>query len=129
MIEKEHHHDEIVKAMAAQLKPVLDKSGQGIYIYLDDAHKACNKKFSDMLGYKSAAEWANAEAPLSDVVEEDQQSVISAYEKASEKMAASCLDVRFKNIKTGKTVKANMIVVPITDDGTHVFTVHFCSVK
>jgi hypothetical protein len=129
MIEKEQHHEEVVKAMATQLKLVLDKSGQGIYIYFDDAHKACNKKFADMLGYKSAAEWVKTEAPLSDVVEEDQQSVISAYEKAVDKMGASCLDVRFKHIKTGKTVKANMIVVPVTDNGNHVFTVHFCSLK
>jgi hypothetical protein len=126
---QEHHHEEVVKKIAAQLKPVLDKSGQAIYIYLDDAHKVCNKKFADLLGYKSAREWADAEAPLSDVVEEDQPSVISAYEDASEKMVASCLDVRIKNIKTGKAIKTNMIVVPLTDGGNHVFTVHFFSRK
>lgn len=126
---QEHHHEEVVRKIAAQLKPVLDKSGQGVYIYLDDAHKVCNKKFADLLGYKSAREWANAEAPLSDVVEEDQPSVISAYENASENMVASCLDVRMKNIKTGRTIKTSMIVVPLTDGGNHVFTVHFFSRK
>ncbi len=80
MNEQEHHHEELVKGIAAQLKPVLDKSGQAIYIYLDDTHKVCNKKFADLVGYKSAREWADTEAPLSDVVEEDQPSVISAYE-------------------------------------------------
>jgi hypothetical protein len=34
------------------MKQVLDKSGQAIYLYLDDSHKVCNKKFADMLGYK-----------------------------------------------------------------------------
>ncbi|MGD0794720.1 MAG: hypothetical protein ABR958_03890 [Dehalococcoidales bacterium] len=126
---QEHHHEEVVRKIAAQLKPVLDKSGQGVYIYLDDAHKVCNKKFADLLGYKSAREWAGTEAPLSDVVEEDQPSVISAYENASENMVASCLDVRVKNIKTGKAIKTSMIVVPLTDGGNHVFTVHFFSRK
>jgi hypothetical protein len=42
---------------------------------------------------------------------------------------AGCLDVRVKNIETGKTIKTNMIIVPVTDSGTHVFTVHFLSRK
>lgn len=129
MNEQEHHHAELVKGIAAQLKPVLDKSEQAIYIYLDDTHKVCNKKFADLLGYKSAREWANTEAPLADVIEEDQPSVISAYEDATEKMVAGSLDVRFKNIKTGKTIKTRMIIVPITYSGTHLFTVHFFSQK
>jgi hypothetical protein len=123
------HHAEVIKGIAAQLKPVLDKSGQAIYIYLDDAHKVCNKKFADLLGYKSAAEWAKMEAPLADVVEEDQDAVIAAYTNASEKMTAGCLDVRVKNISTGKIIKTSMIIVPVTDSGTHVFTVHFLSRK
>jgi hypothetical protein len=129
MNEQEHHHEELIKGMVAQLKPVLDKSEQAIYIYLDDTHKACNKKFADLLGYKSAREWAATEAPLSDVIEEDQPAVISAYEDATEKMVAGCLDVRFKNIKTGKTIKTRMIIVPITYTGTHLFAVHFLSLK
>ena len=129
MREQEHHHADLVKGIAEQLKPILTKSKQAIYVYLDDNHKVCNKKFADPLGYKSAKDWADMEAPLADVVEEDQPSVISAYEDASEKMVASYLDVRFKNVRTGKTVKTSMIVVPITDDGNHVFTVHFFSRK
>ncbi len=127
MKEQEHHHGELVKGIAEQLKPILDKSKQAIYVYLDDTHKACNKKFADLLGYKSAKEWADTEAPLADVVEEDQQSVISAYEDAMEKMVASCLDVRVKNIKTGKTIKTRMIMVPIAYSGDHLFALHFLS--
>jgi hypothetical protein len=126
---EQDHHAEVVKNMAAQLKPVFTKSGQAIYIYLDDAHKACNKKFADLLGYKSAKEWADTEAPLADVVETDQDAVVSAYENASENMVASCLDVRVKNVKTGKIIKTSMIIAPLTDSGNHVFTVHFFSPK
>jgi len=124
---QEHHHEELVKGITKQLKPILDKSGQAIYVYLDDTHKACNKNFADLLGYKSAAEWAKLEAPLADVVAEDQPSVISAYENASEKMVASCLDIRFKNIKTSKTIKTRVIMVPITYSGEHLFVLHFLS--
>ncbi|MBI4181300.1 MAG: hypothetical protein HY528_05150 [Chloroflexi bacterium] len=121
---QEQHHEGLVKGITEQMKPVLAKSEQAIYIYLDDNHKVCNKKFADLLGYKSAKEWADTEAPLADVVEEDQQSVINAYMNASEKMVASATDVRVKNIKTGKVVKTRMIIAPVGHAG-HVFTAHF----
>ena len=120
------HHEELVKGIAQQMKSVLEKSAQAIYIYLDDNHKVCNKKFADLLGYTSPKEWADADAPLSDIVEADQQSVIDAYMNASEKMVASAIEVRAKNIKTGKIVKTRMIVAPIGHAG-HVFTAHFFS--
>ena len=122
----EEHHEELVKGITEQMKPVLEKSEQAIYIYLDDNHKVCNKKFSDLLGFKSPKEWANAEAPLSDVVEEDQQGVINAYMSASEKMVASTVEVRMKNTKTGKILKTRMIVAPVGHAG-HIFTTHFFS--
>jgi len=104
-MDEHQHHEQLVKGISEQMKPVLEKSKQAIYIYLDDNHKICNKKFSDLLGYKSPKEWADADAPLSDVVEEDQQSVIEAYMNASEKMVASDIEVRVKNVKTGKVTE------------------------
>jgi hypothetical protein len=79
-----------------------------------------------MLGYQSPKEWANTEAPLSDILEEDQDKVIKAYMNASEKIIAGSAEVRTKNIKTGKIVKTIMIVAPIGYGG-HVFTAHFFS--
>lgn len=120
------HHEELVKGIAGQLKPMLDKSEQAIYVYLDDTHKVCNKKFADLLGYKTAKGWAEADAPLADIVEKDQQTVIAAYENAMEKMTASSLEVRVKNIKTGKVVKTKIIMVPIAYN-SHLFAMHFLS--
>ena len=118
------HHENLVKGISDEMKPVLEKSTQAIYLYLDDNHKVCNEKFADLLGYKSPKEWADAEAPLSDVVEEDQQGVIDVYMNASEKMVASAIELRFKNKRTGKIVKTRMIIAPIGHAG-HVFTAHF----
>ncbi len=87
-MDEQEHHAELIKGIAEQMKPVLEKSAQAIYIYLDDNHKVCNKKFATLLGYKSPDEWADQEAPLADVVQEDQQGVIDAYMDASEKMNA-----------------------------------------
>jgi hypothetical protein len=122
----EQHHVELINGIAEQMKPVMDKSEQAIYLYLDDTHKVCNKKFADLLGYKSPKEWANTEAPLADVIEADQKRVIEAYMNASEKMVASTLDVRVKNVKTGEIIKTRMTIGPIGYGG-HIFTAHFFS--
>jgi hypothetical protein len=125
-LDEQQHHEELVNGITEQMKPVLEKSEQAIYIYLDDNHKVCNKKLADLLGYKSAKEWADAEAPLSDVIEEDQQSVIDAYMNASQKMVASSLEIRMKNVKTSKIIKTRMVIAPVGHAG-HVFTAHFLS--
>jgi hypothetical protein len=123
-MEATEHHQELINGVAKEQKQILDKSPMGIYIYLDDTHKVCNKLFSDLLGYKSPAEWAKTEAPLADVIEKDQEKVIEAYEKASEKLTASRLDVSFKNVKSGKTIKTGLLMVPIAFNG-HIFVMHF----
>jgi len=123
-MQQEQHHEELVAGIAEQLKPVMEKSEQAIYVYLDNTHKVCNKKFADLLGYGSAKEWADTEAPLADIVEEDQQKAITAYENAVEKMMASDFEVRVRHIKTGKVFKTKVIMVPIAYAG-HLFAMHF----
>jgi hypothetical protein len=121
---EQHHHEELIKGIAKEQKLILDESPQAIYIYLDDVHKVCNKKFAALVGYKSPAEWAKVDAPLADVVEKDQEKVIEAYTQASEKLTAGKLEISFKNVKTGKIVKASLVMVPIVFSG-HVFVMHF----
>ena len=123
---EEHSHDELVGSIANQLEPILKKSEQGVYIYLDDVHKVCNDNFARMLGYESAKEWAITEAPLADVVEEDQKAVVSAYQKAVDKFMAGDLNITMKNVKNNKKIKVKMIVVPMVFQG-NVFAMHFLS--
>jgi PAS domain-containing protein len=113
----EHHHEELIQGVAREQKLILDKSGQAIYIYLDDTHKICNKKFADLLGYKSVREWVANETPLDDVIEKDQPAVIDAYMRASEKLEANTLSVTMKNVKTGRRIKTNVLMAPIAYQG------------
>ena len=123
---EQEHHVELIKGISEQMEILLKESERAIYIYLDDSHKVCNKKFAGLLGYKSPREWADAEAPLSDVVKDDQKKVIDAYMNASEKGIASSIDVKMKNLKTAEILKINMIIAPTIYQG-HIFTVHFLS--
>jgi PAS domain-containing protein len=120
------HHEDLIAGIKAQMAQVLENSSQGIYLYLDDAHKVCNRKFAAMLGYSSPRQWAATEAPLSDILEEDQDTVIKAYLDASQKLIASAVEVQAKNIKTEKIIRLKLVIAPISFGG-HIFTAHFFS--
>ena len=119
------HHKHLVEELAEQLKPVLSKSPQAIYLYLDDEHKTCNKKFADMLGYKSIKEWEKNLYPLDDVAEADQDKGVKAYMEASQTFKASTFSGSMIK-KSGKKFKAEVTMVPITYKN-EVFVLHFIS--
>lgn len=121
------HHEHLIKELALQLEPVLSKSPQAIYLYLDDEHKICNKKFADMLGYKSVKEWVKNEYPLDDVAEETQDKAVKAFLDASQKFKASTLTGSFVK-KDGKKIKAEIFMVPVSYKN-EVFVLHFITKK
>jgi PAS domain S-box-containing protein len=119
------HHEHLVKELTEMLEPVFKNSPQAIYLYLDDEHKSCNKKFSDFLGYKSVDEWVTNPTPVSDVLKEDQEKVIKAYMEASRKFKASTVSATLVS-KKGKKIKGEAILVPISYKN-EVFVLHFIS--
>lgn len=121
------HHVHLVKDLADQLGLIFKKSPQAIYLYLDDAHKICNQRFADLLGYKSIQEWVANQTPISDVSQKDQDKVIKAYMNASRKFTASTQNVSLTK-KDGQTLPVEVIMVPVTYQG-EVFVLHFISAK
>ncbi len=121
------HHEHLIKELAQELEPVLSKSPQAIYLYLDDTHKICNQKFADMLGYKSIEEWVTNEYPVEDVAEEYRDKGIQAYMNASEKFIATALPVTLVK-KDGKKIKTQIIMAPITHKN-ETFVLHFITSK
>ena len=118
------HDEQLVKGLYDQMKPVLDKSEQPIYIYLDDNHKACNQKFANLLGYKSPEVWAQVKGFLEPFVDEKSQKTLqTAFWEANNKMRATTIKLVFKK-KTGEKVNATMIMVPVTYQ-EHLFVVHY----
>ena len=107
------HHEELVKGFHAQLKQIFDSSQQAVYLYLDDNHKVCNKKFAEMLGFRSPEEWSKVENPLEVGVDKmSQDPVVSAYRNAMEKLVASKIHVKLRK-KAGGAFYASMIMVPV----------------
>ena len=120
----EEHHDELVKGLYDQMKPIMEGSDQPIFIYLDDNHKACNKKFASMLGFKSPPEWAEKQGFLEVYVDEkSRETLSSAYWQAMEKKAASTIPMTWIK-KDGPAMDSTLILVPMFFEG-HMFSVHF----
>lgn len=119
------HHENLIKGITAQFKEILENSNQGIYIYLDDSHKVCNKNFSSLLGYKTPLEWAKNKESFTDLFVEDDSAerLVTAYRNSMEKNIGSQIKVTWKK-KTGGTVKTDVILVPIAFEG-HLFALHF----
>ena len=42
------HHEELVSGLLNQKKIIFESSEQPLYLYLDDNHWACNKRFTDL---------------------------------------------------------------------------------
>ena len=123
---EQKHHEELVEGFHNQLKEIFDGSKQAVYLYLDDNHKVCNKKFAGMLGFKSPEEWAKVENPLDVGVDKtSQNAMVSAYRDAMEKMIGSKIDVKLKK-KSGSSFNASVIMVPVAYQG-HMFALHFIS--
>src|SRR5688500_3286421 len=45
------NHAEVMEELSEQYSPVLDASPDGVYLWLDDAHKVCNERLARMFGY------------------------------------------------------------------------------
>ena len=128
MSSEQKHHEDLVNGFHNQLKQIFDNSPQAIYLYLDDNHKVCNKKFASLLGYASPEEWAKIENPLEEnIAKESQDAVVSAYFDASERMIASQMDVKLKTT-SGNMFDASVIVVPVAYQN-HMFALYFISKK
>ena len=120
----EEHHEQVVKGLYEQMKPVFDSSEQPIFLYLDDNHKACNSKFAKMLGFKSRQEWAETPSVLGvSVAEKSRETVTTAYWDAMKKKIASAIQVTWMK-KSGGTFDSTVVLVPMFFDG-HLFSVHF----
>lgn len=117
----------ILRGVTEQLRPVLDGSTQGIYVYLDDDHKVCNAHFARMLGYESPADWARG-GSFTDLYVHgpSQHTLVSAYQHAMEQQAAAVIEVTWKR-QDGSTQPSTVQLVPIAF-GDELLALHFVTV-
>jgi len=118
-----HDHRAILTGISDQLRPVLEGSPQGIYIYLDDDHKICNQRFAEMLGYDSAADWSRPRPFTDYVADGSQRLLVATYQRAMEQQAAGVIEVVWKR-RDGGTQPSTVQLVPIAF-GDELLALHF----
>ncbi len=121
----QRNHDTILKNLNNEYKELLEASPQAVYLYMDDHHILWNKKFGEMVGYKTPSLAHKTKRTFLDlfVDEKSQRVLASAYMKAMENAKGSSIPIVWKN-KNGKKKKANTILVPIPFQG-HMIALHF----
>lgn len=128
-MDNHNNHKELVGGFLKEQKEIFESSSQGIYAFLDDDFKVCNKNFATLLGYESPDEWSQVDVKGSFlgafVDDKSQETLVNAYQNAMEKMTGSTFKVTWKK-KNGETVDTTVTLVPVAYQG-HIFALHFVS--
>jgi PAS domain S-box-containing protein len=122
--QQDTEHEQILQEMLAQFGPVFEHSPDGVYLYLDDRHKICNKRMAAMFGL-TTEEWsATPNFLASFVADEDQEIVARNYQ---EHVSALTRPVTFRfraRRKNGSAFTAETEMIPMSWRG-HPVAYHF----
>jgi len=121
-------HDDLLAGFLEQFGAIFEQSKQGVYVFLDDEHAACNDVLAKWQGYKTPKEWAKAARGdfLKLVEPASRHALVQMYQTALKEAIGGQVPVTWLH-KDGKTkVKTDTILVPI-DAAGHRFALHFIS--
>lgn len=121
------NHAKLLHDFFIEQQQIFDSSSQAIYAFLNDGNIVCNEKFATLLGYSFPAEWATVQQHFIEafVDAKSQQTVVSAYQNAIQKMEGATMNVTWKK-KTGETINTTVILVPLAYKN-HILALHFVS--
>jgi PAS domain S-box-containing protein len=117
-------HAALIDELARQFAPVLEGSPDGVYLWLDDAHKVCNRRLAEMFGY-TVEEWRTASPFLETFVAEDDRYLYSWHYHNRVAALAFPVTFRFHGLrKDGSAFPAETDMIPISWRG-HAVAYHF----
>jgi PAS domain S-box-containing protein len=113
----ESERDEVMRELVEQLRPVFESSPDGMYLWLDEEHKACNERLAKLYGF-SVEEWREAQPFLDSFVAEEDRALYSwNYHNRVAKLAFP-VTFRFRGLrKDGATFAAETDMIPISHRG------------
>lgn len=114
---RDQEHEQVLNELLEQFTPVFLHSPDGVYLYLDDNHKICNKRMADLFGL-TVEEWNKVPNFLEGfVAPEDRERVASNFQKHVAALTRP-VTFRFKAIrKNGETFTAETEMIPISWNG------------
>jgi len=117
-------HETLIGELAAHFQPILEHSPQGVYLWLDEAHKICNEQLAKLFGY-TVQEWRAVPAFLEGfVAPQDRQRFSENYAQVVSELTAP-ITFRFRAVrKDGSTFLAETDMIPLVYQG-HAVAYHF----
>ena len=117
-------HEQILREMEEQFRPLFEQSPVGVYLYVTDAHKICNERMAQMHGL-TVEEWRKTPTFLTDfIAEEDRQMYARNYRHHVAELRHP-ITFRFRGLrKDGSTFAAETDMIPLCWHG-HAVAYHF----
>jgi PAS domain S-box-containing protein len=117
-------NETVIRELAEQFRPVMEGSPDGVYLWLNEAHKACNERLANLFGY-TVEEWCATEPFLEKFVAEEDRKVFSWNYHNRVAVLAFPVTFRFRGQrKDGSTFAAETDMIPISHRG-HAVAYHF----
>lgn len=117
-------HAELISHLEEQFRPVFEGSPDGVYLWLDEAHKACNARLAELFGY-TVAEWRAVPSFLEAFVDGPDQHMYAWNYQNRVVPLAFPVSFRFRGRrKDGSNFAAETDMIPISFDG-HAIAYHF----
>lgn len=116
--------EDYTKELAEHFRPIMEGSPDGVYLWLDEAHKVCNERLADLFGY-TVEEWSTTEPFLDNFVAEEDRKLYSW--NYHNRVAALAFPVTFRfraRRKDGSNFPAETDMIPISFRG-HAVAYHF----
>jgi PAS domain S-box-containing protein len=117
-------HDECIPQLAEHLRPIFDASPDGVYVWLDEHHSACNERLAAMFGL-TVESWSDTPGFLQHFVHEDDQELFSWNYWNRVQELAFPVTFRFRAVrKDGSAFLAETDMIPLSYGG-HTVAYHF----
>lgn len=117
-------HEHVIPQLVDHMRPIFDSSPDGVYIWLDGHHWACNDRFAEMFGWTLAEMQASAFSLDLFVDPADQEMFVWNYQN---RVGALAFPVTFRFLgrrRDGSVVQAETDMIPLAYGG-HTLAYHF----
>ena len=117
-------HDAVLAELAEHLRPVFERSPDGVYLWLDEKHKVCNEKLAGMFGY-DVGDWQAVDDFAATFIADESRSLYVWHYQHQVGGLQYPVSFRYRGKrKDGSTFDAETDMIPLTYSG-HVVAYHF----
>ena len=107
-------HREVMRELTEQFRPIMEQSPDGVYLWIDEAHKTCNERLANLFGF-TVEEWCTTQPFLENYVAEEDRGIFSWNYHNRVAALAFPVTFRFHGLrKDGSTFSAETEMIPIS---------------